>query len=243
METKQRSFRTPACLLLIFTSGLVGSLIPSFYRWTDSDQSRPSPLLWQVPLGGALVSLGIGCALPWLPIRRREVEGLPDDPSHSPHQFGIRRILIGTTVVAVVAALLMKWPYFATTIISLASLYRFGHHLYQWKHRWIEPCALLACMLLPFAWVVLDAPSYLSKSEALGMLPVVPGLVPSLLLGRFIEANVQDQSWLPCLISSMQLLLGLWLIELGPRRAIAYMLAMQVMSGFGSLVLLQLMLA
>jgi len=60
--------RLPIFTLFIAISVFAGWNIPAFYEWTDSDQSRPSPLLWQVPLAVAINSFIFCLALPWLPI-------------------------------------------------------------------------------------------------------------------------------------------------------------------------------
>ncbi|GAB5407052.1 MAG: hypothetical protein Aurels2KO_52830 [Aureliella sp.] len=75
------------------------------------------------------------------------------------------------------------------------------------------------------------------------MLAGLPALLPGALLGRLGGSNLQDIYWLVYLLSAVELLAGLWLIKLGRRRAIAYMLFALQMSLIGSLGLLQVLLA
>lgn len=97
---------------LIGISVVMGWCMPGFYEWTGSDQSRPSPLLWQVPIGAGIAALAICCVLPWLPITRPETQLRP--PRH--WRFGLRSLLILTTVVAVAIPLFAKFPTLASGI-------------------------------------------------------------------------------------------------------------------------------
>ncbi len=55
---------------LILISATCGWFVPAFYDWTGADQSRPSPLMWQVPLAVAIGAFLFSVALPWIPITR-----------------------------------------------------------------------------------------------------------------------------------------------------------------------------
>lgn len=68
MHKLKRYSTTLIFATFIVASLLVGWFLPAFYAWTDSDQSRPSPLLWQIPLSSAIVGVVFCVALPWLPI-------------------------------------------------------------------------------------------------------------------------------------------------------------------------------
>src|SRR5690606_2794588 len=92
-------------ITLILVSGISGWLIPAFYDWTGADQSRPSPLMWQVPLGVFVVALLFCGLLPWLPMR-----GWTDDVPRYSLQFQVRSLLVLTAVVAASIAVGMKYP-------------------------------------------------------------------------------------------------------------------------------------
>jgi uncharacterized protein involved in response to NO len=47
--------------VLILISATCGWFVPAFYDWTGADQSRPSPLMWQVPLA---IAVGAFCFFP-----------------------------------------------------------------------------------------------------------------------------------------------------------------------------------
>lgn len=238
------SIHVAACLTVAFTSAIVGSLIPGFYDWTESDQSRPSPLLWQVPLGWAALSLLACCVLPCLKIRRRVFENrAAKEARGSLGCFSIRAMLIGTTVVAVVVVVLIRWPNFTTAIIWFAVFIRLGIQAYKRPEQIIDIAALASAMVLPFVWLVFNAPSHLSSVELVWMAPSLPTLLPSLIARSLAGGSLQDAIWVPSLLTAFQLLVGLWCIELGPRRALAYILIVQTLSIFSSLVLLQLLLA
>ena len=97
MEYFKRLTRFSAFLLVIGVSFVVGQLIPAFYDWTGSDQSRPSPLTFQTAAGLLLCGIIACLALPWLRIEY----DLPATNRVGRVQFNIRTILVITAVVAV----------------------------------------------------------------------------------------------------------------------------------------------
>jgi hypothetical protein len=101
----------------IAVSLLVGWFIPGFYAWTDSNQSRPSPLLWKVPLWAAIGSVAFCLVLPWLPIASKT-------PSMAPAarmRFGLGTLLMLTTAVAIATALLAEFPFVVSGIVCAGS--------------------------------------------------------------------------------------------------------------------------
>ncbi len=97
--------------LLIGVSLAVGLLIPAFYDWTGSDQSRPSPLIFQTAVGLLLCGIMVCMALPWLSI------AYDPPPTHRARkvQFTIRTILVMTAVVALLLVLFRNKPMLAVS--------------------------------------------------------------------------------------------------------------------------------
>ena len=224
--------------LLILFSVVAGWLIPYFYDWTDSDQSRPSPLLWQVPLGVFVVSVGVCCGLPWLPIREK---GSEKDTSKL--RFGLRTMLILTALIAIVIGLGLKFPGFvSSTLFGLALLGLVVFAIKRPAHR-LASITLLACMFLPFSWLL----GYEDFDQILTSLPTflpsMPTLLPAGLLASVFRQPLQDSFWIAHLLTAIELLVGIWMMVLGPKRTIAYLLLIMNVSLFGSLIFLQLVLA
>ncbi len=222
--------------LLIATSVLVGWLIPAFYDWTGSDQSRPSPLIGQTALGLVVGGIIVCLALPWVPIA---VE--PRDTDRAvPVRFKIRTVLIVTATVAVVIAALMRYPMVVSGgLYGITLCYVVRYWILFRRYRW-PTAALLACMYLPYVWIVLDdAPDI--RPAVLWMASGLPAFLPSMLISGLLRQHAQELNWLLLVLTCVECLFGIWLIHLGPRRTIAYLVFVLLLSLFGSFALNALM--
>ncbi len=239
MNYRKLATHIPFFPILILASPTVGWFIPAFYEWTNSDQSRPSPLLWKVPLSSAIASLVLCTLLPWLTINRKEVEHQPG-PSM---RFSLRTLMILATAIAVAIPLLKRFPLATSGSLCAGTyLYLVVFSVRHPQHR-IASGALFSCMVLPFSWI-------LGYGELERILPAIvvmigglPAFIPAALLGHSLGQHFQDSRWLALLLSSFELLLGIWLIQLGPKRSIAYLLLVMHLSYFGSLAFYQLCIA
>lgn len=217
--------------LLIAVSLLVGWSIPWFYAWTDSDQSRPSPLLWKVPLWSTLASAAFCMALPWLPIGAKPPSGAP----HKPMRFSVRTLLMITAGVAVAIPLSAQFPFVLSGIACAAAYaYSIWFCVRNPRHR-MAASALLACMILPYAWLA----GYDELDRMLPMIAVMiagmPAFLPGALLSQMLGQHFQETQWLTFLLTAIELLIGIWMIRLGPKRTIAYLLLVMLISAVGSL--------
>lgn len=231
----QRS-RSIAFITLIGISVVVGWCMPGFYEWTGSDQSRPSPLLWQVPIGAGVAALAICCLLPWLPITRPETQLRPPGQ----WRFGLRSLLILTTAVAVAFPLFSKFPTIAGGIacaIATANLIRVAIRDASLR---LPAIALLACMILPYAWVVHYEERDRILSHFLTMIATWPTFIPAAYVGGMLGQNFHETGWIAMLLTAIEVAIGTWIICLGPKRTIAYALVALLMSAMGSLVFYQL---
>jgi hypothetical protein len=216
--------------MLVGVSFVVGLSIPAFYEWTGSDQSRPSPLIHQTGAGLILLAVTAMSLLPWLPIQHDP----PPIERRGKIQFKIRTILVTTAAVAACLAVFRETPLIAASGCLYAAVLCYVVRL------WIlcrplgwQVSALLACMYFPFAWVV-------SFDELLNFVAGIPGLPAfflTLLFGSLLLQHTQNLTWLSMLLASAELVLGVWMIRLGPRRTIAYLLFVLITSIFGSFVL------
>ncbi|TWU54890.1 hypothetical protein Poly51_36120 [Rubripirellula tenax] len=239
MEVTKLASQIPIFPLFIAVSLVVGWFIPGFYTWTDSDQSRPSPLLWKVPMWSAIASAAFCLVLPWLPITTKS----SIDTSRPKMRFSLRLLLAITTAIAVATALLTKFPLFTSGVICAgAYAYFIASCVRNPQHR-MASAALLACMILPYAWVV----SYKELDRILPafalMISGMPAFVPAALIGQLFGQNMRDTTWLTFLLTAMELTIGVLMIRLGPKRTIAYLLLVMQISVLGSLAFHMLCLA
>ena len=231
MEIAKLASQITAFSPFIAASLIVGWFIPRFYIWTDSDQSRPSPLLWLVPLGSAIVSMAFCAVLPWLPIANQTFN------KTSPPRllFSIRTLLLITAVVAVAIVLLAKFPLLVSGTVSAGTfMYLIAFGVYNPQHR-MAVCALVASMNFPYIWIV----GYNELGRILQDLLVIfaglPAFIPAVLLGRLVNQNMHDGLWLALLLTALEIVIGIWMIRLGPKRTIAYLLLVLHLSALGSL--------
>lgn len=231
MEIAKLASRVSTFSLFIAASLLVGWFIPRFYIWTDSDQSRPSPLLWQVPLGSIIVSTAFCVVLPWLPIANQT----SNKTSQQRLLFSIRTLLLITAMVAGAIVLLAKFPLLVSGIVTAgAFMYLIAFCVSNPQHR-LEASALVASMNLPYVWIVDYDELGRLLPDLLVMFAGLPAFLPAALLGRLFNQNMHDAFWLALLLTALEMVIGIWMIRLGPKRTIAYLLLVLHVSALGSL--------
>ncbi len=223
--------RVPFFPLTIAVSLLVGWFIPEFYVWTGSNQSSPSPLLWTVPLWSAIVSAVLCMALPWLPIKTSS----SSDTSRTPMRFSVRALLMLTAGVAVAIPLLAKFPLVVSGIVCAGAFaYLIAFCVRNPQHR-MAATALVACMIMPFAWLVGYGELDRLLPALVAMFAGMPAIVPAALLSQMVGQPFQESQWLAFLITAFELVIGIWMIRLGLKRTIAYLLLVLHLSAVGSL--------
>ena len=228
--------------VLLFAGVLaIGLLMPSIHDWSGADQSRPSP---QVDLTLKLVlgfMIAAWLALPLLPWKRSDVTGSdlepsPEEPASRRFQFNVRTLLILMSVVAItIVGLSNSLTGFVLLLICamlVFSLWMVTHRLsFQW-----QVVSLVACMYFPYAWVVFNK-GFRGVDWGTVILAGfgLPSFLPSLLIGRFVfEQRVEEMPWLLVVITAFELAIGVLLIRLGPKRAIAWMILVLFCSLLGS---------
>lgn len=231
MYALRLALRIPIFPLFIAVSLLVGWLIPGFYAWTDSDQSRPSPLLWKVPLCSAIASAAFCMALSWLPIANQSFNDAP----RTPMRYSVRTLLMITAAVAVSIPLLVKFPLLVSGITCAGAFAYLIWFCVRNPQRRRAVVALIACLILPYAWVVgYDELNRLLPTLAV-MIAGLPAFLPAALLSQMFGQHFQESQWLAFLLTAVELIIGVWVIRLGQKRTIAYLLLVMQTSAVGSL--------
>jgi hypothetical protein len=216
--------------LLIGLSLVVGWSVPAFYDWTGSNQSRSSPVILLAAAGLLLLAI-VGCAaLPWWPIADDRPLAFRDRK----FQFSIRAMLVTTAVVAVLLVVGKLMPtVVGGGLYAISGAIAVRYCILFPQVRW-QVAALVACMYFPFAWVLTwPGPSM----DCLFFCSGLPALLPTMLIGNAFGQYLHHSVWLLLLLSGAELVLGLWIIRWGPRRTIAYLLLVLLISTFGSFVL------
>ena len=191
MEYFKGLARLPVFPLIIGVSLVVGRLIPAFYDWTGSEQSRPSPLIFQTAVGVLLCGIMACLALPWLHIEYDP----PTTNRVAKVQFTIRTLLVMTAVVAVFLVAFRKTPLLAVSGglhgIALCYVVRFWilFHSFRW-----QVASLLACMYFPFAWIIPWSERSNVLPEMLWMASGLPAFFFTLLVGSLFRQYPQELS-------------------------------------------------
>jgi hypothetical protein len=230
----------PIFLLLITTSFIVGRGIPAFYDWTGSDQSRPSPLIPQFAIGIIVCGLLVCVTLPWLPLASDRQR-----PEHRKFRFNIRTILIITTGVAVTAVVPKLVQLLAANLPKLLLLLLGGGFLVAAIVQVVRSSivlptvrlpmlSLLACMYLPFYWIVQFGQA---GSQSLPLAFGLPELLPTMLVSRFMQQHPEQLLWLSFILTGMGLIVGEQLARRSLRGAIAYQVFTLINSTFASFIL------
>ncbi|TWU08053.1 hypothetical protein [Stieleria varia] len=95
-------------------------------------------------------------------------------------------------------------------------------------------------MMFPYAWIV-------GYDELDRLLPTLfwafiglPAFFPALFVNQLLGQHPADSSWPLLLLTSIELSMGMWLIHLGPKRTIVFLMGVTLTSAMGSLVFYQL---
>ncbi|MCR9211811.1 MAG: hypothetical protein NXI28_26620, partial [bacterium] len=100
--------------------------------------------------------------------------------------------------------------------------------------------ALLACMMLPYAWVVRYEELDRILPALISMFPGMPTFYPAAIVGGLLGQPFHDSGWIAMLLTAAELTVGIWLIRLGPKRAIAFTPFAFLTATIGSLAFYQL---
>lgn len=150
-------------------------------------------------------------------------------------RFSLRTLLLITAGVAVAIPMLAKFPLAVSGIVCAATFACFVAFCVRNPEHRMASTALLACMILPFAWIVgYDELDRLLAALAV-MIAGMPAFLPAAFLSQMFGQHFQESQWLAFLLNAFELAIGIWMIRLGPKRTIAYLLLVMLVSAVGSL--------
>lgn len=218
---------------LIGVAFLIGINVHAYYDWTGADQSYAPPILLYTGVG-ILVGLVVSMAtLPFLPIKPSQ----PSDARRRRLRLTIRTIMCATAGVAGLIVLLLSFPVVTGWALLGATLLScVGCAVRVPWTRW-SVASLLATQYLPFVWIFGYAASHRGFESLSPMFAGLPGHFPSLFVAPFFDQHLSDLFWLTATVTASQIGCGLWLMFLGPKRLLFYLLLLFTSSIFGSFIL------
>lgn len=213
---------------LVIAAIIVGFSIPSFYDWSGADQSRPAPVVGWVALAIFVADLIAWILIGIFAFRNRGESVLSDRPRY---RFTISHIILLTVVVALMMFLGRATS--ATVVSWIFNVMVWGFVIWQ-----VVSCGdvrsrvvpLLLCYWGPFVWTLRD----ISQVEILGMIPALPAILPALMVSSLMRVPFQGSVWLLPLISSIELLIGVFVMRRGPWMFLAYLLFILTLAIYGS---------
>ena len=221
-------------LFMVVASVAVGLLIPAYYDWTGSDQSRPSPLLLPTAIGILLAGIGCCAALAWISFPSTS----SDANEGKPHQFSIQMILVLTAVVAVLLAAFGALPKGLLSGILLSSTLSFlAHRCYRDHSSRLPVATMLSAMYFPYAWIFTWRSAQDAFPEILWMGWGLPAFFHLMLLGGLFEQHSSELTWFSTLLTTVMLAIGIWMIQLGRKRLLVYLIFLLISSVYGSFIL------
>jgi len=169
--------------------------------------------------------------LPWLPIMGESSNDAPRILT----RFSVRSLLIFTAGVALAIHLHAEYSVVVSGTVSAAALAYLFWFCLKNPHHCLAASALAACMFLPYAWVIGYDELDRIFPTLLGLIAGMPAFLPAALLTQAFGQHLQESQWLALTLTAVELLIGIWMIRLGPRRTIAYLLLVMQLSAVGSL--------
>lgn len=221
-----------ASLEVSLVACVIGFFLPAYYDWSGADQSRPSP--W-IPFAFAV--LGIVVTLVGL------ILGLRHFYWRIPSAAGIKHggypLLFAVCTLGVLTAIHatgLRTVVLILSFVALAVVVAWGCcQAYQHvRLRWALATLLFSCYG-PLLWIVVGKHSQNSMPQASLFLLGAPMLMPAGLLGMVLGVHLQELMWLGNSLTMIAIAIGIALMHLGEKRALAYTLSLLVVSAAGSM--------
>ncbi len=230
--------RLPAFTLYSGTGLAFGLFVPTFVDLQSKQLSRIDfSKLDFAALVVFLITLSIS-GLIWF--FNKQTKQDEDNDSFVPFQFGIRHVLIATTLTALLVGIIPllefdqsnQWQMSCGMLGFLILL--IGWTMFQRADVRPRISSILASLFLPFVWIIAYNQPFGHTS---GMLPALlfgPGLVPAMLLR---QGNPDNAIWLALVFVVVEIGIGVWLAFRGGKLYLTYLTLCLLLSCFTSFVM------
>lgn len=221
--------------LLTGLSLAVGLMIPTIFEWGQEQMAGSRhPELEFVAFLSVFVSLVIATAF-WFVNKPAKNRANGDEFTSAVHfQFGIRHVLLATTIVAIIIAItqlfeipnsVLQW-FMVGLLVAVATWTVFQPGLIRSRSG-----TVLSSMFMPFAWII---PTNVPFGHTSGLLPAIlfgPGLLPAVFIGR---GSIDRSVIIAVVFVILELGVGIWLARRGGRLALTYILFLFFLSSITS---------
>jgi hypothetical protein len=184
-------------------------------------------------LGIVLMATGIALCflLPRLLLPRHTSESDKQPPIWL--RFTLRRVLVVITLTAIWVGSSRQLDV-AVCRFNFIGMFCYAGWLLRHNQadRWAV-VALFSCMYLPYLWLGLDR-SLLQMLELPAVIIGFPAFIPQLFIGGIIGQRTVEWFWMGALLTAIQMRVGFWMIQLGPKPTIAFLVYSLLASLFGS---------
>ena len=212
-----------------------GLIVPSVFELGEKPAARSRHPENELAVFIVLVITAVIVTTSWFLKKPTSSEEQSAEDSGRRLQFGIKGMLIATTLMALILALA---PWFGERVAPwMVVVFVAGVVLWATRQDWSvrsRIATLLAILFLPFFWIILYNKPFGYSSGMIPAIPIGPGIIlPGLLLRRHISAA----SGISAAFVVIELLIGAWLARRGGKLWIVYLILVFLFSCFNSLVL------
>jgi hypothetical protein len=231
METLKRNRETLVFLSFIVVSAVAGWGVPWSFEWSNTQQGQVYPRI--IRLGIVLMAVGIALCflLPRLLLPRQTSELDKQPPIW--FRFTMRRVMVAMALTVIWVG---SSPQLDVAVCRFNFIGMFCYAGWLLRHnqadRWAV-VALFSCMFLPYLWLAFDR-SLMRMLETPAVIIGFPAFVPQLLIGVVIGQRTVEWFWMGALLTAIQMRVGFWMIQLGPKPTIAFLVYSLVASLLGS---------
>ncbi len=156
-----------------------------------------------------------------------------------PTQFGLRSLLVITAAMAITIPCFVKFPHYSANIVCAGVFAYLVRSCWSIPAKRVAAATLVACMILPFAWVVFYEELDRILPWLIENFAGLPTFYAAAWSAALLGLDIRNSPWIAPLMTAAELAIAIWLIRLGPKRTIAYLTFVMILSAMGSLVFYQ----
>lgn len=215
--------RFPLFTLFAGISLAFGLLVPTIFELGENPASRSShPKFERAALIVFITTMVLSTLIWWIRSPSKSLTNGELNANESPQrkfQFGVRSLLIGTTLFALLMTVMQQLEFLVASYVVVAFIAAVVVYssFYSGRVR-LRAATLIVSLYFPFTWVVLFNKPFGHVSGLLQTIPIGPGIFPAIM----IRGHVDHATWLAATMVIVALLIGAWLARRGGKLSLAY---------------------